>query len=101
LEAALIVTTNFDLTNFSGAGTSMTLPVLPPDTDPSSHGTVSATGTVTYLGQRMMPAGSGYSARSGGSAKGNYFIVDVTGTSNLGATSRQELVLAKPVPGGG
>jgi Tfp pilus assembly protein PilX len=100
MDAALVDTANFDLSRFAGAGTSANLAAFAPDTDPSSHGTVSASGTVTFIATGPVQANTGFSGVLGNSTKANYFVLDTTGTGSLGASSRQELVLSKIVPGG-
>jgi len=95
-EESLIDNTNFILPA-GGAGTQSTLAAgTLTDTDPSNHQTVSAQGSVTYTATGPAPAGSGMGTK----VKANYFVVDTTGTGSLGASSTQELVMSKIIPGG-
>jgi len=101
LQGSLPNTTVFNLVDFSGVGDSNPLPAIGPDTDPSSHTTVSASGSVMYIGTGVTATNSKQSVKMNGAVKANYFIMDATGTSSLGASSQQELVLSKTVPAGG
>jgi len=102
MSASIVDTTNF----FLPAGGSGTVTPLSAgtihDTNPSNNGTVTSSGTVTFLRTDAAPANSGSSAlmNQGKGQKANYFIIDTTGTGSLGASSRQEWVMAKIVPGG-
>ncbi|MBI3595953.1 MAG: hypothetical protein HY203_02230 [Nitrospirae bacterium] len=58
---------------------------------------ITATGSVTYLGNGPPPDGSGM----GTDMESNYFAIDTTGTGSLSSTNQQELAMAKIVPTGG
>jgi len=109
METALIDTSNFYVPqtvpdpNPCPSGipfSSLTLPNGGTLQSTIPSGTMSASGCVTFLRTDEAPAGSGSSALMNGGFKANYFVIDTTGTGSLGASSQQELVMDKIVPGG-
>jgi Tfp pilus assembly protein PilX len=99
MESALIDGANF-IPPAGGPGTTSNLVnATLTNTNSSNNTVVTATGHVTYTGTGAAPAGSGTSAKMNG-FKANYFIVDTKGTGSFNATSRQELVTMRLVPGG-
>jgi len=97
-EEALVDTTNFvvPLVAASPCSPGAPLKATIADVDPSNQGNVTASGCLIFTATGPAPAGAGM----GQKVKANYFILDTTGTGSLGATSRQELVMSKIVPGG-
>jgi len=58
---------------------------------------ITATGSVTFLGNGPPPVGSGM----GTDMESDFFAIDTTGTGSLNSTNQQELAMAKIVPTGG
>jgi type IV pilus assembly protein PilX len=93
IEYALRDNRNF-VAPAAGPGTTTAFPV---DINLSTLIGVTATGSVTFLGNGPPPVGSGM----GTDMESDFFAIDTIGTGNLNSTNQQELAMAKIVPTGG